>query len=233
MHVFSEELETSRAKFKPVAISTGSKEKNWYLEGIYGEAELLNNNRRWYPLDVMSNAVDRVQDKIKSNQKLLGEWMHPKSDKVNPENACIRIDSLIMEGNQMMGKALVLPGLPKGNLLIGLLNNDIIPPVSTRATGELVEQRDRTLVSSMDLVTVDVVYYQGCQSAVPNAILEVDINWAYNLCVINEQEAQLLEDFRKKASSAQIKQSNQELFDSIMRIKEGTKIFLQDIISKK
>jgi len=173
--------------------------KCWYLDGVFGEAELVNVNQRKYPLQVMTESVEEIQPFLNSG-KILGEYYHPKSDKINTERACIQLEKLCMEGNKMMGRAKVLRGTILGNHLIGLLENGIQMPVSTRALGKVVDFDNYLLVEKMKLVTVDVVDNQSCPTAVPNALFE-SVNWMREIGSIDDREAELLESIKNTKSS--------------------------------
>lgn len=191
-----------------------SKTKDWFLKGVFGEAELINRNQRKYPLRVMTEAVEEIQPIVQTG--LLGEYHHPKTAKINSERACIRIQSLVMEGKQMMGVAKVLRGTTLGNHLIGLLENKIVLPVSSRAVGKLVNQGNYNLVESMKLATVDVVDYQSCQTATPDAIFE-SVNWLHEIKSISDEEAELLNEIRLKESASTFKKAMQATNNNILK----------------
>lgn len=211
LFLISEQLD--EYDFLPESTNT---QKEWYLKGVFGEAEIINRNLRKYPLKVMSEAVEAFQPKLKTQRKVLGEYHHPKSAKINSERACIQIQSLVMEGSKMMGVAKVLRGTTLGNHLIGLLENKIDMPVSTRALGNLKSIENYNLVEAMELATVDVVDYQSCPSAEPDAIFE-SVNWMLEVGSINEQEAELLENVRKHESSATFKEAMHTTHSNIFR----------------
>jgi hypothetical protein len=190
--------------------------KDWYLRGVFGEAELVNRNNRKYPVKVMTEAVEEFQPLLRTKHKVLGEYNHPKSAKINSERACIQIQSLVMEGNKMIGCAKVLRGTTLGNHLIGLLENDIQMPVSTRALGKVTETGGFHLVENMKLSTVDVVDYQSCQTATPSALFE-SVNWMHEVGTINDFEADLLDSIRLKESSANFKQAMHSTHNNILR----------------
>lgn len=189
--------------------------KDWYLKGVYGEAEIINRNGRKYPTGVMTEAVEEFQVLLNTKHKVLGEYHHPKSAKINSERACIQIQSLVMEGNKMIGSAKVLRGTTLGNHLIGLLENDIQMPVSTRALGKVRKADGFHLVESMKLATVDVVDYQSCQTATPDAMFE-SVNWMHEIGSIDFREAELLESVRLKERSETFKQVMHSTHNNIL-----------------
>jgi hypothetical protein len=180
----------------------------------------------------MEKAVHLIQDKLKSHQKVLGEWTHPKRLTVDPMEACIRIDELKMDGNKMIGKAKVLDGLPKGELLKGLLQNDILMPVSTRGTGKLVKNPDFFLVENFNLITVDVVSDPSCPTATPDLVME-NVNWLHDIGVLTDVEAELLETVQQTQSADEVKQIHRDLFQSLFNdVENNFKNYLLNILKK-
>ena len=182
----------------------GTHQKHWYLRGIFGEAELVNRNRRKYPSNVMNEAVEKFQSLLQTKSKVLGEYHHPKSPLVNSLNACIQIQKLYMDGQKMMGEAKVLRGTQYGNHLIGLLENGINRPVSTRALGEVTKKDNYNLVNEMTLITVDVVDNQSCQTATPECIYE-DVDWMLDIGSITDIDADILTTIKQNSSAKSFK----------------------------
>ena len=189
--------------------------KKYYLEGIFGEAELINRNMRKYPLKVMQEAVNQIQPRLQTKQKILGELEHPKTATIHRRNACIKILDLHMEGNRMMGRAEVLDEMPNGKILIGLINADQEMFVSTRALGSVTESSGFNLVNEMSLVTVDVVDHPSCQTAAPDAIYE-SVNWLHNIGGITDTEAELLESVKRSHSATTFKKTCHEVTNNIL-----------------
>ena len=172
MYIISEQLNEGEYEFITESTDTN---KDYYLTGIYGQAEIVNKNRRFYTLDEMTKACDKIQASIKSKKKLFGEMHHPKTAEIDFDRAAIRIDELYMEGNDLMGKAKICRGMPKGDLLYAMVAyHNSVPPVSTRSTGSLTEQRqlNRFLVGNLNFITVDIVNAQSAPGATPDAICE-------------------------------------------------------------
>jgi hypothetical protein len=210
IYLISEELDRENYEI----INENSKQ-DWYLRGVFGEAELINRNRRKYPTKVMTEAVEKIQPLLKTSEKILGEYHHPPTPKIDSKNACIQIQKLCMESTRMMGEAKILRGTQWGNHLIGLLENGIQRPVSTRALGDVSDSDGFNLVNEMTLITVDVVDNQSCPTATPNAIYE-DINWMYDIGSISGSDLELLENFKRKSSSSSHKKVMSDVSNFIL-----------------
>lgn len=148
--------------------STG--EKNYYIEGIFGQANKRNGNGRLYMNDVIAEQVDAFQPKIKMGNAY-GEADHPTSATVSWKNASHRITKLWMEGDNMMGKAIILPE-GHGKTIIAAIKTGGSIPVSTRGVGSLMEGNIINNKSRFKLITVDAVIDPSGPDCFTNGILE-------------------------------------------------------------
>lgn len=58
-------------------------DKHWYLEGIFMQAEKKNGNGRIYPKNVLTEAVEKMNDKMSKGYNVLGELEHPEALTIN------------------------------------------------------------------------------------------------------------------------------------------------------
>lgn len=168
-------------------------DKSYYIEGIYMQAEVLNGNNRIYPKRVLSEAVDKLQIEITKN-KLLGELNHPdtNSSQINPDRACIKIQKLYQEGNNVMGRAKVMKSLPCGQIVHGLLSEGVTLGVSSRGFGSVKRDKSGVAIVESPLVlkTVDVVTEPSAPDAYMTAIME-NREWVYENGVLIEKEKEV------------------------------------------
>lgn len=100
--------------------------------------------------------------------KPYGELNHPNEADINPERACIRIESLIMDGDYAMGVARVL-STPMGGILKCLLEDECKLGVSSRGVGDM----DGNIVSNnFHLITIDAVHQPSGINCYVDAIRE-------------------------------------------------------------
>ena len=137
--------------------SVGDGKKKTYVHGIFGAAETKNQNGRIYDLQEMTNEAKRIDDLAKADRHVLGELDHPTPQTldISLKNVAIKIEKMWMDGNNAMGKALILEGTPSGNILKGLVESGVTIGVSTRGSGQLDENTGR--VNQFRLITVDCV----------------------------------------------------------------------------
>ena len=96
-------------------------EKSYQIEGVFAQAEAKNRNGRMYPKPIMENAINKyVKEQVKTG-RAVGELNHPDGPTVNLDKVSHRITDLKFEGNDVMGKALILD-TPMGKVVKGLLD---------------------------------------------------------------------------------------------------------------
>lgn len=90
-----------------------------YLQGIFMQAEKPNRNKRRYPRSVLSPAVDKYIKEQVNTGRAVGELNHPDGPTVNLDKVSHRITELKWDGNNVVGKALILD-TPMGKIVKAL-----------------------------------------------------------------------------------------------------------------
>jgi hypothetical protein len=177
--------------------------KSWYLDGIFMQAEQKNGNGRVYPKSVLTEAVDRMTDKMGKGYTVLGELEHPEVLTINLNNVSHVIESLRWDNNNVMGRAKILD-TPKGEIVKALLKEGIKLGVSSRGSGATKYDNDITLVESFNLITVDIVATPSAQEAFPNSLQE-SLSIIYNdPKIISLSEAVLVDAAAQKYFTKEI-----------------------------
>ena len=174
--------------------------KSTFIEGIFAQAELPNRNHRVYPKRVLESAIDSYQEMVKAN-RALGELNHPTTPTVDPERACIKIEKLTWDGNNVIGKARVL-STPKGKLLEALIRDKVQLGVSTRGLGSVHRTKFKNEDVSMvgddyQIRAIDVVHNPSGIDCFVDGILE-NVEFYYNNGVLCGREIELIESNIKK-----------------------------------
>ena len=100
----------------------------------------------------------------------MGELNHPQDRaEIDPREASILVTELAMDGNLAMGKAKVL-STPCGKLLEALISDGVRMGVSSRGTGNLLE--DNIVADDFQLLCIDSVYMPSAQVAYTDPIYE-------------------------------------------------------------
>lgn len=135
--------------------STGSKQKNYYIHGVFSTPEVKNRNGRIYPMKIWENEIANYQKHIEENSiNTLGELEHPSRTKVSPLDAVIKITELKIEDGLVKGRAKILNNnSEKTNQLKALIDEGMKIGVSSRGVGNV----KNGIVENFKLITYDVV----------------------------------------------------------------------------
>jgi hypothetical protein len=170
-----------------------------FFEGVFMQCETVNANKRIYRRDIMEMEVNRyLTERVHAN-RAWGELGHPSTPTINHERVSHRIISLRLEGNDVIGKAIITE-TPMGLIARGLLESGGEFGVSSRALGstKLVEginvvQKDFKLSTAADIV--DDASAPGAKTV--RALME-NTEWFINEFGQWSSRQQLIEDTVKK-----------------------------------
>ena len=151
----------------------GSGGKTLKLKGICIEGGVRNANERVYPVSEIANAVDTINEQIKTGHSVLGEVDHPDDLKINLDRVSHMIERMWMEGPCGYGTLKILP-TPMGELVKTMLTSGVKLGVSSRGSGNVNDSNGH--VSDFEIVTVDVVAQPSAPNAYPTAIYEGLLN---------------------------------------------------------
>lgn len=156
--------------------------RNGYLvaEGILQEANEVNRNKRFYPLEELQRAIvsPRVQELVKSGN-LKGEAGHPtdtslsRQTKIDPTLEQVWYLKLWMDGPFVKGRF-----RGTNNELGRSFNEDLRcgqkPSFSLRAVGALSNENGRLTVRKMQMITYDRVYFPSHSKAYTSKIITTE-----------------------------------------------------------
>jgi hypothetical protein len=189
--------ETHQDDLKMIKESNADGTPQYYIEGIYMQAEKENKNGRLYPADVLLKEADRYDSEFVQKNRALGELGHPEGPTVNLDKVSHCIKELWVDGNNVYGKAKILE-TPMGDIVAGLIKEGISIGVSTRGMGSL-EKKDKVNVVQDDFVlsAVDIVADPSAPDAFVDGIMEgKEWVWENGLikCVEIEKHKNLIEN---------------------------------------
>jgi hypothetical protein len=146
--------------------------KNTFLEGVFMQAENKNKNGRIYTREVLTKAVDKFVNEQVITGRAVGELNHPDGPSINLDKVSHRITELKWDGNNVMGKALILD-TPMGKIVKGLVEGGVQLGVSSRGMGSLEVRNGTNYVGGDFLLnTVDIVQDPSAPNAYVNGIME-------------------------------------------------------------
>ena len=149
----------------------GSNEKHWYITGPFMQVETKNRNGRIYPKKIMEREVEKYRKEMIETHRAMGELDHPETPTINLDRVSHIIESLVFDGNDIIGKAKILD-TPMGRIAQSLLEGGVKLGVSSRGLGTLNEEDNTTVNDDYQLVCVDIVGDPSAQSAYVNGIME-------------------------------------------------------------
>lgn len=154
------------------SVDDGKGGKDLYMEGIFIQGGVKNQNQRVYPVNEIANAVKSLQEKITKGFTVLGEADHPDDLNINLDRVSHMITNIQMNERDGIGKLKMLP-TPMGNICKTLLESGVKLGVSSRGSGNVDGSGN---VSDFEIVTVDIVANPSAPDAYPDPIYEQIMN---------------------------------------------------------
>lgn len=161
--------------------NTEGKEPEYFLEGVFLQANIENRNGRIYPLEVMQKAVKQYDEEFVQHHRAFGELDHPEdSPQINLKYASHIITKVWQEGNYFKARAKILD-TPQGKIVKSMIKEGCQLGVSSRAMGSLTRKGDVDYVGDdFQIITAgDIVWNPSAQTAFPKGIME-DVEWDFN-----------------------------------------------------
>jgi len=182
MRLIAEEI--SQADFL-IEDGTNGK-KNYYIEGVFLQAELQNKNGRKYPLGTLQREVAKYDENYIKGGRALGELGHPEGPSINLDRVSHKIESLTEDGNNFIGRAKILE-TPMGQIAKNLLDEGIRLGVSSRGMGSLRKEEGCNVVQDdfMLATAADIVADPSAPDAFVDGIMEGK-EWVWNNGVLKE-----------------------------------------------
>ena len=185
--------------------------KTMVIEGVFMQSEAENRNKRIYPKEVLAEAVNKyVSEQVKPG-RAVGELDHPAGPQINLDKVSHKITSLKFEGNNVVGRALILD-TPMGQIVKGLIDGGVKLGVSSRGMGT-VETRDKKTYVKDDYIlsTVDIVQDPSAPKAFVNGIME-GVEWIYENGILTPQQIEEYETEIHKTPSSRLSEAQEKIF---------------------
>jgi hypothetical protein len=192
--------------------------KKYAIEGIFMQANQKNRNGREYDkITCLEPAVEKYVTEQVSKGRAVGELNHPEGPTVNLDKVSHKIESLVWEGNDVVGKATILD-TPMGKIVKGLLDGGVKLGVSTRGMGSLESRGGRMVVKPDFLLNaVDIVQDPSAPSAFVNGVME-GVEWVWNNGIIEAQAIEKIETEIKKAPRADLYETQVREFKNFLSL---------------
>lgn len=194
--------------------------KRMYIEGIFMQGDHANRNKRIYPVATLDKEVNRYIKENVDKNRAYGELGHPATPSINLDRVAIHIKSLVKEGTNFVGKALVA-STPSGDIVRGLINDGANLGVSSRGLGSLKQVKEglNEVQGDFYLATpADVVADPSAHDAFVQGIME-NVDYWYDAARGTYVESRI-DDIKKvvrKMTTEQVEERRGAMFEAFLR----------------
>jgi hypothetical protein len=136
-----------------VAINENTKEKEYYIQGVFSTFDQKNRNGRVYPKHILEREINNYNNLFVKTNMAFGELDHPQSSTINTERISHRIVEMHWEGSNAFGKA-IITDTPMGNIVKGLIGSGGVVGISSRSQGSV---KNGIVQEDLSLKTFDTV----------------------------------------------------------------------------
>lgn len=198
--------------------------KQWYIEGIFAQGDVVNRNGRIYPGAILESCMNSYNDTFVMKNRAVGEAEHPDTTKVNLDRIShiIMPGSLVNEGANWSAKAKIL-NTPCGNIVKGLLEGGVQIGVSTRAGGA-VQKNARGVMEVQDglkMSAIDIVFSPSAPDALVTGLMEnADFIWD-SIHELDKEIVEQLKDDLDSKKNYKLAEARLQTFRSLMNIVKG------------
>jgi hypothetical protein len=214
MKLICEQIENVRY----VVEAKESGQKNYFIEGIFMQADIQNRNGRMYPGDILEKECQRYMKEAVEQGRAYGELGHPNGPSINLDRVSHLITNLRQEGSNYIGKAKIME-TPMGNIVKGLMDGGGSLGVSTRGLGSLAEDKTKGCMVVQDdfrlATAADIVADPSAPDAFVRGIME-GVDWVWDNGLLKAQKLEEIHESIKKAPSKNLSEAKVNAFKSFI-----------------
>ncbi len=191
--------------------------KDYFIEGIFLQSNLVNRNKRMYTEEVMDKEVARYIAESVEKNRAYGELGHPDTPSINLDRVSHMIVNLRKEGTNYIGRAKIME-TPMGNIARGLLDGGANLGVSSRALGSLKMNNEGVQIVQDDFMlstAADIVADPSAPDAYVRGIMESK-EWVFVDGKFVEKNIEETQKFIRKASSKQLQEAKMIAFQHFL-----------------
>jgi hypothetical protein len=212
MKLISEEA--TNVEFLTEATKSG---KNYFIEGVFMQAETKNRNGRIYPKEVLVKESKRYTKEFIEKKRAFGELGHPDGPTVNLERVSHMITELVEVDQNFMGRAKIMD-TPYGKIVKNLIDEGARLGVSSRGMGSLKPGKDgiQEVQGDFYLATAaDIVADPSAPDAFVAGIMEGK-EWVWDNGLLKEKQIQEYKDQIEKSSRKDREQTLVSVFEDFI-----------------
>jgi hypothetical protein len=190
--------------------------KNYFIEGVFMQANVKNRNGRIYPKAILQKEVLRYDQNYIKQNRAFGELGHPEGPTVNLERVSHMIQEINESGNDFVGRAKILD-TPYGKIVKNLIDEGARLGVSSRGMGSLkpVGRNVSQVQDDFYLATAaDIVADPSAPAAFVNGIMEGK-EWIWDNGILGEHQIARIEK-QVKQSRKNLEKTQIDAFETFM-----------------
>ena len=190
------------------------KGKNYFIEGVFMQANVKNRNGRLYPKEILQKEARRYDQNYIKQSRAFGELGHPEGPTVNLERVSHLITDLTEDGNNFVGRAKIMD-TPYGKIVKNLIDEGARLGVSSRGMGSLrpMGRNCSQVQDDFYLATAaDIVADPSAPQAFVNGVMEGK-EWIWDNGILDERQIARIEKSMKLKSTTE---SQTKAFENFM-----------------
>ena len=202
---------------KPLIESKDNGKKDYFIEGVFMQADIKNRNGRVYPKEIMDKEVKRYIKEFVNEQRAFGELGHPEGPTINLDKVSHMITELNEDGANWVGKAKIL-STPNGEIVKNLIDDGAKLGVSSRGLGSLEQKSDAQYVKSdFQLATAgDIVADPSAPDAFVDGIME-GVEWIMDNGILKRQEMESMREILMKEKQSRLEETKINLWKEFVK----------------
>ena len=190
-------------------------QKEYFIEGIFMQAEQKNRNGRVYPRETLMKEAKRYDTEYVQKNRAMGELGHPQGPTVNLDRVSHLVENLSQDGNNIVGRAKILE-TPMGKIVKNLMDGGVRLGVSTRGMGSLKQKNGVNEVQKdFMLSAVDIVADPSAPDAFVDGVMEGKA-WVWENGVLKEQDLTSVCSMIQTASKCELEEKKLNAFESFL-----------------
>lgn len=183
----------------PIVEAKEDGKKNYFIEGIFLQGDIVNRNGRQYPMSVLDKEAERYNEEFIKTNRAYGELGHPDGPTINLERVSHMIKDLTKEGNNYIGKAKIMD-TPYGKIVKSLIDEGAQLGVSSRGMGTLKQSNEGINEVQDDFLLAtagDIVADPSAPNAFVNGVME-GVDWIYDAASHSWSAQKVVEQIQKQ-----------------------------------
>jgi len=190
--------------------------KDFFIEGPFMQANIVNRNNRVYSKDVLDKEVGRYIKESVEKKRAYGELGHPQGPTINLERVSHMITSLKEDGDNYIGRAKIMD-TPYGNIVKSLMQEGAQLGVSSRGMGTLKPNKKGVMEVQGDFqlaTAADIVADPSAPDAYVRGVME-SVDWVFDVSTGNWIAQEAIEEVKDtgRKSARELQARKVEFFE--------------------